>query len=122
MVQVNFGILLKNILLDKAKEFLFFPLWWYGKGLLMAIQLLWRKVLEMEARLALRVWIANIFTPMFGQRDFSGVMISVFMRIVQIIGRFFILIIWTFLMAGLVVLWIILPIFAFLGIIINIVA
>lgn len=36
---------------------------------------------------AIEVWIKNIFVPMFGQHDWQSRLISVFMRLVQIIGR-----------------------------------
>lgn len=36
---------------------------------------------------AIEVWIKNIFVPMFGQRDWQSRLISVCMRLVQIIGR-----------------------------------
>ena len=37
--------------------------------------------------LAIRVWIRNIFVPMFGMYDWQSRLISFFMRVVQIIGR-----------------------------------
>jgi len=122
MAQANIGVLIKSILQDKAKEILYFPFWWYGKGFLIALNFLWEKIRGMEARLGLKIWAKNLFTPMFGQRDFAGIAISFFMRIVQIIGRFFILVLWMILMAGLLLLWLGLPIFVVLGVVINLVA
>jgi hypothetical protein len=122
MAQANWGILAKSILQDKAKEILYFPFWWYGKGLVKATKILWQKIKDTEARLGLKIWVTNLFTPMFGQRDIAGVAISFFMRVVQIIGRFFILLIWAILMAGLLFLWLVLPIFVVLAILINLVA
>lgn len=122
MAQANWGILAKSILQDKAREILYFPFWWYGKGLLGTLNSVWQKIKEMEAKLGLKIWVTNLFTPMFGQRDIAGVAISFFMRVVQIIGRFFILVLWMILMVGLLILWIILPIFVVLGILINLVA
>lgn len=46
--------------------------------------------------LAIRVWIKNIFVPMFGMHDWQSRLISFFMRVVQIIGRSIALLIFTF--------------------------
>jgi hypothetical protein len=68
-------------------------------------------------RLNLLVWIKNIFVPMYGQRDITGVLVSIFMRLVQIIFRsvayIFILV------SGLIALalWLILPALVLAGII-----
>ena len=76
----------------------------------------------MELRLGVKVWVVNIFTPMFGQRDIAGVLISFFMRIFQIIGRSLVLIFWSALMFFLLLVWLVLPIAVFLGIVFNLVA
>ena len=45
--------------------------------------------------LAIKVWIKNIFVPMFGMHDWQSRIISFFMRVVQIIGRAIVLCILT---------------------------
>jgi hypothetical protein len=59
--------------------------------------------------LALFVWIKNIFTPMYGQYDWQGRLISLFMRIVQIIFRGFVMLICVGIAVALLIIWIILP-------------
>ena len=65
--------------------------------------------------LALGVWIKNIFVPMFGQRDWQSRLISVFMRIVNIVGRSIALFFWTLIVIFLVGVYLVLPIVAALA-------
>ena len=46
---------------------------------------------------------------MYGQRDWSGRLISFFIRLVQIIFRGLVLIVWIFLLLALIIIWLIGP-------------
>lgn len=122
MPQKVTGSLIRDILLDLVREILYFPFWWYGAGLAKTAKFLWQRIKNMETRLGVKVWVVNIFTPMFGQRDIAGVLISFFMRIFQIIGRSLVLILWIILMFFLLLLWLVLPIAILLIIVFNLVA
>jgi len=114
--------LVRDILLDTIREILYFPVWWYTVGLLKAANFSWQRIRNMETRLGVKIWIINLFKPMFGQRDIAGVLISFFMRIFQIIGRSILLIFWSIFMIGLLLTWAGLPIAIILGIIFNLTA
>lgn len=111
--------LFRDVFLDIVREIFYFPIWWYTKGLAMAANFSWQRIRNMEVRLGVKVWVVNIFKPMFGQRDIAGVLISFFMRIFQIIGRTLVLILWTMVMILVFFIWIVLPIAVVLGIILN---
>jgi len=111
--------LFRDVFLDIIREILYFPIWWYTKGLAMAANFSWQRIKNMEVRLGVKVWVVNLFKPMFGQRDIAGVLISFFMRIFQIIGRTLVLILWTVIMILVFFVWIVLPLFVVLGIILN---
>jgi len=111
--------LFRDVSLDIIREILYFPIWWYTKGLAMAANFSWQRIKNMEVRLGVKVWVVNIFKPMFGQHDIAGVLISFFMRIFQIIGRTLVLILWTVIMILVFFVWIVLPFFVVLGIILN---
>lgn len=111
--------LFRDVSLDIIREILYFPIWWYTKGLAMAANFSWQRIKNMEVRLGVKVWVVNLFKPMFGQHDIAGVLISFFMRIFQIIGRTLVLILWTVIMILVFFVWIVLPIFVVLGIILN---
>jgi hypothetical protein len=116
------GGLIEDILLDMIREILYFPVWWYTRGLAMAAAFSWRQIKNMEIRLGVKVWVVNIFTPMFGQRDVAGVIISFFMRIFQIIVRTIALLFWFAFMVFVFFLWIALPLVVLFGIIFNLAA
>jgi hypothetical protein len=83
----NFLFYATQILAGLARDLLLFPVWWYTRGIMETADRIagfWAHSLK---SLNLAVWLKNIFVPMYGQRDFTGVLISVLMRIVQIILR-----------------------------------
>lgn len=63
----------------------------------------------MERRIGLSIWVANLFKPMYGQRDWQSVLISFFMRLFQIIFRGFFLLVWLLAMILLALFWLLLP-------------
>jgi hypothetical protein len=122
MAQKVTGSLARDILLETVREILYFPAWWYTVGLGKAANFSWHRVKNMEIRLGVGIWIKNLFTPMFGQRDIAGKMISFFIRVFQIIFRSIALVLWSAVMAALFLFWVALPIVAVLLIILNLAA
>lgn len=122
MAQKVTGGLIRDVLLDTIREILYFPIWWYSRGLRLAANFSWQRVKNMEARLGVKVWVVNIFKPMFGQQDIAGVLISFFMRIFQIIIRSLILFFWILIMIFIPLVWIVFPLIVFFGIIFNLAA
>lgn len=100
-----------NIFGDILKDILLFPVWWYSVGLFRLIIRLRDFIIDREKSLALFVWIKNIFVPMYAQRDIPGVLISIFIRIVQIIFRSIITIFWLLVILIIFWIWVIAPIF-----------
>lgn len=122
MVQKVTTGLVRDILLGTVREILYFPIWWYGVGLAKTAKFCRQRIKNVEMRLGVKIWIINLFKPMFGQRDIAGVLISFFMRVFQIIGRSIILIFWSIFMISLLLAWVGLPIAIILGIIFNLAA
>jgi len=100
---------LKFITLDLLGDIMLFPLWWYTKGLQRYANLMWENVHMVERHLGVFIWTNNILRPMFGQYDWQGRIISFFMRLVNIIFRGGVLLIWSLLCAALFMLWIAFP-------------
>ncbi|MBP7005687.1 hypothetical protein KBB27_01015 [Patescibacteria group bacterium] len=84
-------------LADELTSFLRFPLWWYGAGLEAVARWLWEDLQLEWRRLGVRLWMRSWLQPMYGVRDITGRLFSVFMRTVVIVGRG----IWWLLIAGL---------------------
>lgn len=89
-----------------------FPLWWYGQGFARWTKGLWRLFSSYRATLGVSVWVKNLFVPMYGRRDIGGRIVSFFMRSAMIVirsfvlvfvGLFFLLFLFVYLLAPLVV-------------------
>jgi hypothetical protein len=106
----NFLFYFGQICAGLVRDLVLFPVWWYTQGLVELIQKVVSWWSDSLKSLNLSVWLKNILVPMYGQRDLTGILISIFMRIVQIILRGFWFV--CLLIAGAVViaLWIFLPV------------
>jgi len=71
------------------------PLFWYTRGLADAFKWCLRFWIDGWNRFGLGVWLKNIFVPMYGQQDTTGRLISFFMRLVEILGRFIVMVFWS---------------------------
>lgn len=95
---------------EVAFVIIYFPIWWYSVGFVRFLRSLGRFLKEKQDELALFVWIKNIFRPMYGQSDFTGRLISFFIRIIQIIFRGIGLVFFLALTIVLAIGWLALPI------------
>jgi len=111
--------IIKLLFIDTVLDVLYFPLWWYSKGTVLALKWVFREIADTQNSLGIHIWIKNIFTPMYGQYDAMGRIISFFMRFFQIIirsvaflglGAFYIILFFIYL---------ILPIAVFYGIVVH---
>lgn len=101
---------LKFIIVDLLVDFLYWPIWWYSKGLVKTSQFAIHQIILEEKRIGLLLWIKNIFKPMYGQYDWQGRIISFFMRIIMIIGKLIQVAIWTLIMMIFFVVYLIAPV------------
>ncbi len=100
---------LKSVLLATIADFLYTPIWWYTRGLWKQVRGVWGSFVVRQEQLAIDVWLKNLFVPMYGQYDFTGRLISFFVRFVQIIGRIVIMAIWGIILFAWLFVWILLP-------------
>jgi len=113
MNQNNFLVCLPKILLDFLWDLIYAPFWWYSTGLFRLLKSLAVFLRDRQINLGIAVWVKNIFTPMYGQRDFISRLISFVIRLLQIFVRGLGLLFWLILCLAAAVLWLVLPIFAF---------
>ncbi|MBU4216930.1 hypothetical protein L6270_03825 [Candidatus Parcubacteria bacterium] len=109
-----------KIILEFLQSILYFPLWWYSLGLLMIVKKNLNFLRDKQRSLGVFIWIKNIFRPMYGQTDISGRLISVFMRMVQIIFRSLFMLFYTLVSFVFILLWVALPFFVFYEIVYQI--
>jgi hypothetical protein len=98
-----------KIVIDLIGEIIYFPAWWYSRGLVNTAKYLLKFISDKEKSWGLFLWAKNIFRPMYAQRDWQGVLISVFMRIIQIIIRSIIMLFWCLVAIMIFIFWLILP-------------
>lgn len=115
MLETNAKIL-PMVLLNELKAFLYFPVWWYSKGLFKMLIFAKNLILEFNLVLGFTIWVKNLFVPMFGQRDIAGRLISIALRIVNVIFRGIGVLFLSLIVFVLVAIWVILPIFIILQI------
>jgi len=102
---------IRYLFVDLIGEIVRFPFWWYSQGTKKAALFCWRKIKGAEESLALKVWVVNIFKPMFGQHDLQGKLISFFIRVIQIIFRSILMLFILILYWLIFVIWLVIPIF-----------
>ena len=112
MLSNSFGLYAGKILVDLIRDIIYFPLWWYSRGLKQIVIKLKNFLVNKERSLALFVWIKNIFRPMYAQYDWAGILISFFVRLFQIIVRGIFMLFWLALALLALGLWLILPVLA----------
>lgn len=104
-----FIIIFQRLLIEAIGDIIYFPVWWYSRGLILAVQWSLNLFKSGNAILGPGLWLKNIFVPMFGQYDWRGRIISFFMRLANVIGRGLALVVWLVLCLVIFSLWPILP-------------
>ncbi|HUT22205.1 MAG TPA: hypothetical protein VMX18_02210 [Candidatus Bipolaricaulota bacterium] len=79
---------LKFFFKDLIGDVFYFPIWWYTKGLAKGWRSLGNNLRHANENMALTLWAKNIFTPMFGQTDWQGRLVSLFVRLAMVVIRF----------------------------------
>jgi len=102
----SFISFIKFIIIDPILEILYFPFWWYTKGLKNAALSLRNNIHRLAHTLALRLLLTNMFKPMFGQYSLSGRIISFFMRVLQLLFYSILFIIGAIILLVLFFIWI----------------
>jgi len=109
MLTHNTALYGSKIIGELIISIIYFPLWWYTKGLMNVLFYLQKFITNKEKSLAFFVWLKNIFRPMYGQYDWQGRIISVLVRTIQVIIRGIILLVWVIFSIILFLVWIFLP-------------
>ncbi len=111
MLTNNFAIYSVKIITELIADILLFPIWWYSRGFWGWVKSVFGFLCNREKAIGLFVWLKNLFTPMYGQQDWQGRLISFFMRLVQIVFRGIFMLFWLIIFCLLIVAWPALPVF-----------
>ena len=102
-------LVFQRLTLEFFLDFLYFPIWWFTAGAVRAAGWCWNLFLEGNFILAPGLWFKNLLVPMFGQNDLQGRLVSLFMRLLNVIFRFFCLLIWLIITFLIFLLWFAVP-------------
>lgn len=113
-------LIVQRIVLDFFWHLVYFPVWWYTKGLTKALLYCFNLLRSGNDFMAPGIWLQNLFVPMFGQNDWQGRIVSVLMRFINIIVRGIGLFIWSMAVFLIFLLWLLWPIFVLYMLIMSI--
>ena len=103
-----------NMALIILEEFfwgvIYVPVWWYTFGAVRAVERFGQRLSEGNDYLGWSLWLVNIFTPMYAQIDLAGRLISLGVRIVQIIVRSVLFFGWTIIAVTMLMAYFFLPV------------
>lgn len=104
-------VTLKYIAIEIIWDIVYFPIWWYSKGLVRVYQYCINSAtFHLTRRVALGIWLRSMFKPMYGDYTKEGRIISFFMRIVVLIWKLVSAVLWFIVLFVLLVAWVILPV------------
>jgi len=104
---------------DVLGSVIYFPIWWYTEGFFDVIRWVRRSLGYRWRAYSFAVWMKNFFVPMYGQYDIAGRVVSVFMRLVVLIGRGVAFVLEALAYFFLTAFWLLLPAMAFLFFFLN---
>jgi len=100
---------IKYFATDVFLDFLAFPVWWYSRGLLSAAER-FRRHLKFSVQITgIKIWVLNLFKPMFGETSYQGRLISFAMRFLFLIFKTILFIILLAITIIVFLVWIALP-------------
>jgi hypothetical protein len=102
-------LIFQKLLLQFFLDFFYLPIWWYTKGFVHLLNGLKNLFDTANIQFSPKLWLKNIFVPMYGQYDWEGRIVSFFVRLGNVIIRSFVLLIWIVILIGMFLLWIFLP-------------
>lgn len=106
-----FALIFQRLLLEGFLDLVYFPVWWYTRGLKHAAIWCFELIKSGNSQLGPVLWLVNLFTPMYGQYDWQGRIISFFMRLFNVFGRGLALLFWIIFCFILFLFWLLLPLF-----------
>ncbi len=103
------GSVAKYFFIDLFGSVVHFPVWWYTRGFWGVLRYFGQALSYRWTSYQFRIWLKNFFVPMYGQYDWSGRLVSVFMRFFVLLGRLIAYVIEAITYFLFIILWLIVP-------------
>jgi hypothetical protein len=100
---------IRFLAVDLVGSFLYFPAWWYTRGLVRTGRGCVRAFTAQAEAYGVGIWMRNLFVPMYGQRDLFSRAISVVLRLVVICWYSVLLFAYAALLVAAFVAWVLFP-------------
>jgi len=107
----TYQILIKDLFLAPLREVLYFPLWWYSRGLKKTAIFCWQRLKGGWRALALSILLKNFFKPMYGQKGLAAYVLSLNTHFWQVLWQLFLMALWAIFWLFILSTWLVLPIF-----------
>ena len=104
-----YKIFIKDIFLDVVWEILYFPLWWFTKGLKNTGFFCLQRIKSSWRFLALSILLYSFFKPMFAQKGWDAYVLTLMVRCWQLCWRFIFMAIFAIFWTCVFLAWIGLP-------------
>jgi hypothetical protein len=108
---------LQRIVFEVFFEIVYFPVWWYSRGILFIGMHLARYFSLGNEVLAPGLWWRNLFVPMYGQYNWQGRIISFIIRLIQGAVRGILLVLWLVVLCLVFMVWVLTPVAIIFGLI-----
>ena len=87
MAQSNAGLAMRYFFGDFIGGIVLFPVWWYTRGLLVALNGAVGAFASANRNIGFTVWLKNLFVPMYGETELSGRLVSFAVRLGVLVFR-----------------------------------
>lgn len=101
---------LQRIIIDVLVHVLLFPFWWITANVWRTLRFIADMIRTGNEELAPWLWLRNVFVPMFGQTDIQGRIVSVVMRLVNVVFRVIFLALWSAVSVCMGLVWLSVPV------------
>lgn len=102
--------IVKSLFLDAVWEVLYFPVWWYSRGLKKTAFFCWSQLKYGWQVSGIAIILVNFFKPMYGQRGWEAYLLSLMTHFWQVFWRILVMFLWLAWWLLIVLAWLTLPI------------
>ncbi len=106
-----------DLVQEEIVAFVHYPIWWYSHGFLGLLHWVQDGLRYRWRKYALGLWLRHLTTPMYGEYSIWGRVVSFIMRVVVVFGRSIAWLLEALVYGLLLLIWLIWPLFALLGIV-----
>lgn len=94
--------LIKAVFFETIVDLVYWPFWWYSFGLQRVGQWAHTALKDANDAVGFTLWLKAMGEPMYGQHDWQGRLISFWFRVIILVFRFGVMVLWIGCIVGVV--------------------